>query len=165
MSGAELELPGNAIERVAEAGLLNVETGELLPATIENAGAALTAARTMKERADDIIREITAWLRDESARQGTKTFRAGDRIVTVKGGPTIDYDVDDLREALRAADCPEERIDAAIKEEIVTNYKIDRAVLRQLAAANPDYKAAIELAQREVEKSYSASVTLKQPKG
>ncbi len=43
-------------------------------------------------------------------------------------------------------------------EKTVISYKVDRAVLRQLAAANPDYKAAIELAQVEVEESYRASV-------
>jgi hypothetical protein len=38
---------------------------------------------------------------------------------------------------------------------------VNRAVLRQLAAANPDYRAAIELAEHEIEKPYRATVKLR----
>lgn len=146
-------------EIVAFTGLLDVATGELLPATIQNAGRVLLAARMMEENIRDIKRETTAFLAAESARAGTKTLRDDGCTVTLTGGTTVEYDAQDLMEALRMAGCPEDRIDAAVKTEIT--YKVDRAVLRQLAAANPEYRAAIELAAREVEKPYRATVALK----
>lgn len=132
--------------------LLNVETGEVLPATAENAAVVLLAARAMKQRLNDVVSETTGWLVEEARRRGTKTLAS----VTLSGGPTLEYDASDLMEALRIAGCPEDRIGEAVVAEIT--YKVNRSVLRQLAAANPDYRAAIELAERTVEKSYRASV-------
>lgn len=136
--------------------LLDVLTGEVLEATPASAARVIVAAREMKSRIQDVIRDATDYLREQSMREGTKTFETANGKVTLGGGETVEYDVHDLREALTAADCPEDRITDAIKEEI--SYKVDRSVLRQLAAANPDYKAAIDLAERRVEKPYTASV-------
>lgn len=140
-------------------GLLDVQTGELLPATIDNAGRVLHAARAMKQRVNEIVNEATAYLVTLSEHQGTKTLHGDDETITLTGGTTIDYDATDLMEALEAAGCPQDRITVAV--ETVITYKVNRSVLRQLAAANPDYKAAIELAEREVEKPYRASVKLR----
>jgi hypothetical protein len=136
--------------------LLDVTTGEVLPATVPNAATVLHAARLMKDRVNDIIAETTAWLVREAAHQGTKTLRAGKTTVTVSGGSSTEYDPHDLMEALREAGCPEDRIEQAVVPEV--SFKINRSVLRQLAGANPDYRAAIELAEREVERPYRASV-------
>lgn len=152
----------SALERQPEVGLLNVETGELLPATIENAAAALVAARNMKERTNDIVAEVTGWLVAESARQGTKTFPTGDLTVSLSGGTSEEYDAQDLMQLLRECGCPEDRIEQAVVAEI--SYKVNRSVLRQLAAANPDYKTAIELARREVDRPHRASVRFKERK-
>lgn len=147
-------------QEIAEfTGFLNVQTGELLTPTIGNAAEALGAVRAMKQHANEIVNEITAWLVAKSEHDGTKTLHGDGETITLSGGIGIDYDAADLMEALEAAGCPQERIDAAVKTEIT--YKVDRAVLRQLAAANPDYKAAIELAEREVEKPYRASIKLR----
>lgn len=143
-------------------GLLDVQTGELLPATVSNAARVLQAARAMKRHVDEIVREATEYLAAESARQGTKTLHDGDETVTLTGGTTVEYDPGDLMEALAMAGCPAERIDQAVVATVT--YKVDRAVLRQLAAANPEYKAAIDLAAREVEKDYRASVKLRRQK-
>jgi hypothetical protein len=143
-------------------GLLNVETGELLPATIDNAVAALIAARNMKERVNEIVSETTAFLVSESTRLGTKTLPAGSTTVSLSGGVSDEYDAHDLMQLLRESGCPEDRIEQAVTTEI--SYKVNRAVLRQLAAANPDYKAAIELARREVERPYRASVRVSERK-
>lgn len=137
-------------------GLLDVQTGELLPATVDNAARVLNAARAMKEHVNLIIKETTAYLAEESARRGTKTLHHDDYTVTLTGGTTLDYDPQDLMEALRVAGCPEERIEEAVVAHIT--YRVNRAVLRQLSAANPDYKAAIDLATREIEKPYQAKV-------
>jgi hypothetical protein len=136
--------------------LVNVETGEFLPATVENAAVVLHAARTMKRRLDNVIAETTSFLLAESQVRGTKTLEAGREKITLTGGPTVDYDTTDLMDALREAGCPEERIAEAVIEEI--SYKPNRSVLRQLAAANPDYRAAVELAERTIEKPWRASV-------
>lgn len=140
-------------------GLLDVRTGEILPATVGNAARVINAARAMKANVNEIVREATAYLVAESEHQGTKTLHGENETVTISGGTGTDYDPSDLIDALREAGCPEQRIDQAVVTEIT--YKVDRAVLRQLAGANPDYKAAIELAQREVEKPYQATVKLR----
>lgn len=143
-------------------GLLNVQTGELLPATVANAARVLGAARTMKQNVNDVVAETTAFLVAEAEREGTKTLHDGSETITITGGQATDYDAADLMEALRAAGCPEHRIGQAVVAEIT--YKVDRAVLRQLAAANPTYKAAIATAERVIEKPYRASVKLRRQK-
>ncbi len=138
------------------ADLVNVETGELLPATIDNAVTVIQAARTMRSRLHDVVAQATAWLAEESARQGTKTLHAGTSSVVLSGGPTDEYDPLELMNYLRNAGLPEQRVDDAVTT--IIDYKVNRAVLRQLAAANPEYADAIEQAKRTVEKPYRASV-------
>jgi len=150
MSGSDLE---------QYTGLLDVQTGELLEPTVGNAARCLHAARAMKQRVNEIVAEATGYLVQLSEHQGTKTLHADGETITLTGGTSVDYDPADLLEALEAAGCPEDRITAAV--ETVITYKVNRAVLGQLAAANPDYKAAIELAERETEKPYRASVKLR----
>jgi hypothetical protein len=147
MTSTEVALP---------AELVNVETGERLPATVENAATVLEAARTMKERLNDVIHDATLWLVSLSAERGTQTFHAGDVTLSLSGGSGVDYDATLLVEALLAADCPEDRINEAVVTTF--SYKVNRSVLKQLAAANPDYAAAIELAEMAVERPYRASV-------
>ncbi len=136
--------------------LVNVETGERLPATVANAAAVLQAARSMKERLNDVVASATLYLVSESARRGTKTLNVGNVSVTLTGGAGVAYDAEDLMEALRIAGCPEDRIEQAVVATV--SYKVNRAVLRQLGAANPDYQAAIELAEMPVETPWRASV-------
>jgi hypothetical protein len=140
-------------------GLLDVRTGELLTPSVGNAARVIDAARAMKAQVNEIVNEATAYLVSLSEREGTKTLHADNETITVSGGPTIDYDPQDLIDALEAAGCPENRINAAVVQTV--SYKVDRAVLRQLAAANPGYRAAIQLAELEVEKPYRASVKLR----
>ncbi len=137
--------------------LVNVLTGERIPATVENAGVVSAAAREMKDRIQSVIREATEVIVEESRVQGTKTFHLPGGIkATVSGGDSISYDADKLREALGEADAPEEVINRVIKTTVT--YTVDRAVLRQLVAANPDYKAAAELAEIRETKPFSASL-------
>lgn len=137
-------------------GLLDVQSGELLPATVENAARVLNSCRDMKERINRIVDETTGYLAHEVATQGTKTLHHHGETVTLTGGETVDYDAHDLMEALRVAGCPENRIEEAVVAEVT--YKVNRSVVRQLAAANPDYKAAIELATRTIVKPWRAKV-------
>lgn len=143
-------------------GLLNPATGELMPATVENAGAVLQAARGLEENLRDLKAEVTAFLVATAEERGTKTLHADDFTVKLTGGDTDEYDAQDLMEALRLADCPEDRIEAAVTP--IITYKVNRSVLKQLAV-NPNYKAAIELARRTVFKPYRAAVETRRSNG
>jgi hypothetical protein len=87
-----------------EEELVNVETGERLPATIQNAAVVLEAARAMKQRLNDVVWEATQYLVEESRRLGTKTFLNGSLVLS--GGVYTDYDVEELRERLTEEGCP-----------------------------------------------------------
>ncbi len=136
--------------------LLDVQTGEILPATTTNAARVITAARDMRTRINDVVAQATAWLAEESARQGTKTLHAGSSSVVLSGGPTDEYDPLELMNYLRNAGLPEQRVDDAVTT--IIDYKVNRSVLRQLAAANPEYADAIEQAKRTVEKPMRATI-------
>lgn len=146
-------------ELSAYQGLLDVRTGELLEPTVENAERVIVAARAMKAQVNEIVTEATAFLAEESARRGTKTLHGEGVTVTLTGGPGIDYDPTELRRELEFAGCPEDRIEAAVVMEV--SYKINRSVLSQLAGANPEYKAAIQRAELEVDRPYRASIKLR----
>ncbi len=143
-------------ELVQNVELLDVQTGEILPATVENAARVITAARDMRTRINDVVAQATAWLAEESARQGTKTLHAGTSSVVLSGGPSDEYDPLELMNYLRNAGLPEQRVDDAVTT--IIDYKVNRAVLRQLAAANPEYADAIEQAKRTVEKPMRATI-------
>ncbi len=136
--------------------LPDVETGELLEPSVPNAVQVIEAARTMRGRINEIVAAATAWLAEESARQGTKTLHAGASSVVLSGGPTDEYDPLELMNYLRNAGCPEQRVDDAVTT--IIDYKVNRSVLRQLAAANPEYADAIEQAKRTVEKPMRATI-------
>lgn len=136
--------------------LLDVATGQLLPATVENAAIVLEAARAMKDRIQMVIRDAEAYLAEASREQGTKTFHVPGFKIELSGGESVSYDPEALAEALRVAGCPEERIAEVVVATV--SYKVNRSVLRQLAGANPDYKAAAELAEVREEKPLRASV-------
>ncbi len=140
-------------------GLLDVRTGELLEPTLPNIARVIESARAMKANVNEIVYEATLAAVALSEMRGTKTLHGEGETITVSGGTGMDYDPSDLIEALLAAGCPQDRIDAAVVAQVT--YKVDRSVLRQLAGANEDYKAAIELAEREVERPYRASVKLR----
>jgi len=164
---ADLDPAGRPGDRVSAMGepafvpavpehLLDVITGEVLPATPENAARVLDAAREMKVRLGAVVQEATDYLLEESRRQGTKTLAAAGAKVVLSGGPESVFEGQELAQALRDAGCPEERIGEAVTETV--SYKVNHAVLRQLAAANPDYAAAIESVRQTVERPYRASV-------
>lgn len=140
--------------------LVDVETGEALAPTVENAARVLDAARRMKDRLGDVVTAATDVVRDAAQVYGSKTFHLDDGVdVVLTGGPAVEYDPLALADLLREAGCPEERIDAAIKAEVT--YKVDRNVLKQLTGANEDYKAAAAVAERPIEKPWRASTKVR----
>lgn len=136
--------------------LVLVSSGERVPATRENAYAVIDAARERKRGLDEIIRDATAYLVDESRRQGTKTFHTDAGKVELKGGETTEYDPLILREALQDADCPEERINEVIRTKV--EEKVDLRILKQLTAANAAYAAAAEKAALVIDRPVSVSL-------
>ncbi len=133
----------------------DIVTGEVLPATPENAHHVLRQIAESEQRLRDLKAAITDWARDESERLGTKTFNVTGGSVVLTGGPTAVIEGQELAQLLREAGCPEERIAEVVTEEIT--YKVNRRVLNQLTGANADYKAAAELVTTEVEKPWRAS--------
>jgi hypothetical protein len=145
------------LERVDQApSLLNPETGELLEATVDNAAAVILACRNVKQRANELVDEATLFAVYEAERLGKKTLHGENETLVVNGGPSTEYDEQALMELLREVGCPEGRIEEAVVATIT--YKVNRSVLSQLAGANPQYKAAIELAKREVDKPFRVQV-------
>lgn len=129
--------------------LLNPATGEVLPATPENAAVVLARVRDMRYRLLDAVKACEAVLIEESRRQGTKTLTISGLTASISGGSTVTWDVELLEKGLRAVGCPEERIADLVTETI--EYKVNNTVARQLAAANPIYAEAIEAAKTRAE--------------
>lgn len=135
--------------------LVDVRTGELLPATAENAAELLTAMREMRSRILDLQKECEAVLLEESRRQGTKTLHLPAATVTISGGSELEWDLEVLAE-LRAAGLPEERWDELVVATVT--YKVSALVAKQLESANEDYAAVIARARGRVETQQRVSV-------
>jgi hypothetical protein len=138
------------------AQLVDVRTGELLPATPENAAELLVAAREMRQRILDLQKDCEAVLLDASRRLGTKTLHLGDVTATVTGGSELAWDLEVLNE-LRAAGLPEQRYDELVVATVT--YKVNAAVSKQLSAANPAYAEIIDRARGIVERPWRVSST------
>ena len=140
----------------------NPKTGELVPVTDTNGVAeAVMALREFNQRVRDAIADATTVLVAESRRRGAKTLHLMNTTVEIRGGTETVWDIPGLRAMLELADCPQERIEEVIKTEVT--YKVDARVAKQLAAANEDYKAAVELAQTVVEKPFYVKVKEGEP--
>ena len=132
-------------------------TGQVLDLTrpFEVAGA-LADLRDLKRQLDELRTLLEGVLRLEAQKQGTKTLHLGSLDAVVSGGTRREYDAELLVELLRDAGLPEERIADAVVETV--SYRVNQLVLKQLAAANANYAAAIELAETTVEAPWRVSV-------
>ena len=101
-----------------EVVLVDVLSGEMLLATVENAHRVLSAAREMKRRIQDVINATTDYLLEQSRVQGTKTLHAAAGDIVLSGGTSIEYDPEALVDCLREAGCPEERINEVVVAEV-----------------------------------------------
>jgi hypothetical protein len=133
---------------------VDVLTGEQLPATHENAYAALSKIAEMEARIRTLKSAITEYVQEETKRLGTKTLNVPGGKVVLEGGPEKQVEGHELAQLLADAGMPQERIKEVVHEEVT--YKVDRRVLNQMAASNPDYKAAADLVTSEVEKPFRA---------
>jgi hypothetical protein len=134
--------------------LLDVLTGEVLPASPENAHAILQRIEEQEARLRVAKAAITAYVEDESKKEGTKTFNVPGGKLVLEGGPTTVVEGNELAQLLRDAGMSDERIAEIVSEEVT--YKVNRAKLNQATAANDDYKAAADLCTSTVMKPWRA---------
>lgn len=118
--------------------------------------AVLDQVRAMKRRLDEVRAVLEDALRLESERQGTKTLHLGDLTATVSGGQKYEYDHQALADELRELGLPEQRIGELIVQTVT--YRVDQRVAKSVAAANPQYAAAIWRNRRAVPDSWRVSV-------
>lgn len=116
---------------------------------------ALHEVRAAKRQLDDARRVLEDALVQHSQTRGTKTLRIDEYEATVSGGEKVEWDVEELWK-LRDAGLPEDRMNALVKTEVT--YKVDAAVARQIAAANPDYGEIIYRAKQKVPAPWRVSV-------
>lgn len=135
--------------------LLDVRTGELLPATPENAVNLLTAARDMRGRLMDLVKDCEAVLLDESRKQGTKTLHYGSETATITGGQDLAWNLDILLE-LRNRGLPEARYNELVVATVT--YRVNAAVAKQLEASNPAYAEVIAMARSYEPKPWRVSI-------
>lgn len=135
--------------------LVDIRTGEFLPATPDNAARLITDVREMRAKMLDLVKDCEAVLLDESRRQGTKTLHFDNATATVTGGQELSWDIEELH-ALLAFGLPEERFNELVVATVT--YKVNAAVAKQLEAANPDYAAVIQRARGYTEKPWRVNV-------
>jgi hypothetical protein len=76
--------------------------------------------------------------------------------MNVSGGERVVYDAEQLAHDLEAAGLPADRLAEAVRP--VVEWKTDARVLKQLAASNPVYAAAIRRARSVEEAAWRVSV-------
>lgn len=112
--------------------------------------------RDLESRLREAKAELTCALQVEFTRQGKKTLEVGDVKAELRGGTEVIWDIEVL-DRLREMGLPEERMDELVKAEVT--YKVNAAVAKQLAAANPEYAAVIELARTTIPKAAYVKIT------
>lgn len=120
-------------------------TGELV--NLDDAPAvarALAAVREFKGVVESARSTLEQALVDESVRAGSKTLRYGGLVASIGADSELEWDVTELVK-LRDLGLPEKRYGQLVTEEIT--YKVNAAVAKQIAAANPEYAKVIEQAR------------------
>ena len=155
--GLASEESGTEIEAIAPSAAIIPLLGLVVALDNPNEVAlAMQAVRNAKRQLDEVRANLEAILVDEAARQGTKTLHLDKAEVVVTGGPTTEYDIEELLK-LRDAGLPEERYDKLVKTQVT--YTVDKSVIRQLlGSGNEQYVAIIGRAAQSVERPYRVSV-------
>lgn len=147
--------PSTDLEPYVPTELLDVRSGEVLPATPENAADLLYAARELRARMMGLVKDCEAVLLDESRRQGTKTLHLPGGTATITGGSELEWDLGTLLD-LKDLGLPDDRYAELVVE--TRTYKVDARVAKQLESANPAYGEVIERARSTVEKPFRVSL-------
>lgn len=147
----EAEAPAASKELERPKEILNPVTGALIAVNdLEAVGTNILMLRNVKAELERVVAELSAAAAEESKRQGTRTLTAGPVRLVVSADTEIAWDIAALRERLTDAGCPPERLGKLIK--VTVEEKVDAAVARQLAGANPHYAAIVEACQSRVPK-------------
>lgn len=94
---------------------------------------------------------------EQTATLGSKTIDIGRGLkARLSGGPEKHYDAEAIRDELREAGMPEERISQIVQETI--SYKVKAIEANRAARANPAYASIVERNTTEVERSYRITV-------
>lgn len=118
---------------------------------------ALAALRNFESQVKEAKGILTQAIVDRSRVLGSKTIYLPDGSkAEIRGGPESVYDVTEIEENLRALGIPEERLREIIIEEV--SYKLSVREAKRAAAANEDYAAVIENAQKTEEKPFYVSI-------
>lgn len=128
--------------------LIDVHTGELLPATPVAAAELLQRLAEYERLIRTAKRECERILVEASEQHGTKTLRYSGRTFQVYTTKEITWDMAVLRELTKAG-LPEERWDELVTTTI--EEKVSASVANQLAASNDEYREIIERARRDTE--------------
>lgn len=123
----------------------------------EEVALALDDIRYLEQQYRSLKTKLTELLVAESEKQGTKTLHLPGVTVTVKSGPEVVYDAEEIEIGLRMAGMPEARIREIVEEKVTYTVKAVKA--KQAAGANPSYADVIEAHKREQKKTPSASVS------
>ncbi len=126
--------------------LLDVRTGEQLPATPSSAAALLAGLREMQDRARLWIRACEDVLVEESRRQGSKTLRIDGSTFEVYEQKEVQWDTAKLRELLPAG-LPEGRFQELVT--VTVEEKVSANEAKKIAAVNPEYARIIGQARRD----------------
>jgi hypothetical protein len=126
--------------------LLDVRTGEVLPATPDHAAALLERLNEYEALLRRAKRECEKLLIEESVRQGTKTLHIDGRKFQVYQTQTIKWDVEKLRGLLEAG-LPSGRWHELVTQTI--EEKVNVKLANQLAMNNPAYAEIIKGARTD----------------
>lgn len=144
-----------AVTEALPTELLDVRTGELVPATPEKAAELIVAARDMRGRLLGLVKDCEAVLLDESRKQGTKTLHTPAGTAQITGGQELIWNLDILLQ-LRDRGLPEDRYNELVVATVT--YKVNAAVAKQLEAANPSYAEIIAMARSYEPRPWRVSV-------
>lgn len=138
-----------SVELEPAPAILNPISGELVVLSdLGGVAVALQQIREAKRKLDGYVAAFSDAAIEESRHLGKRTMTVGRLQVVVSGDTELEWDIGRLQQGLAEAGCPEERINELVKAEVT--YSVDGTVSRQLSAANPAYKTAIEAAKSRV---------------
>lgn len=139
--------------------IANPVNGALVPAgDLKAVGENIELLRRAKGAVDLALRQLTDAVRMAARSEGRRTFHV-DGVSIVLGSETeVEWDAEELVIGLAKAGCPQPRLNELVSTEVT--YKVNAAVAKQIAGANPEYKAVIDRCQRRVPKRPYANVKL-----
>lgn len=152
-----VEAPAASQELERPAEILNPVTGQLVPASdLRAVGEAVEVLRRARGNIDAAVAAFTGAVAAEVARVGSRTLNLEGMRLVLGSDSEVLWDVALLARKLRAAGCPEERLEKLIKVKV--EETVDGTVARQLAGANPVYKDIIESCKQRVPKRPSVRI-------